>query len=495
MKRLLLIILGLVLLTWPRHSMQYLTIDKWSGGLSDGARTGVEGSFRYGKGLDYHTDPDGITALPAMTKDSGATVDGAVQWIVYDPINSPYPVYSYDNNGKIYKKASGSYSALRTVSNSAGEGMAIYGDYLYYTQNSQIGRYGALSGTPSFTDNWQTSLSAGQFKPCKAFANLLLVGHGRYVGTFDGSTWTAQKLTLPSGFYVRAIDVRGEYAVIAANNANSVTRATRGILFYWDGVSSSYNFFTEVTEGGINAIKASQDSVWVFAGNQGNLYLDTGRVTKVKRIPCGTLGKSIYLYPGAVADYGGMLLFGIGDTTTASGVYRGVYTFGQLNKNFPYSLNFAYPISTGRVLPTGDHFLGVNALAVVGNQIYAAYTDEDTDNGIDLLSTTNQQTSVTYESRVLGLTRQASVRRAKIFFKPLRSGESITLKYDDDQGGIWHDFDSAVSYTNDGAVTYKVLNEEFVASDMQFQITLAGTATSMPTVTKLVIEYEEEGMI
>lgn len=465
--------------------MNLLVIEDWIGGLADGDKKGLAGSFRYGKGLDFKSNPDAITAELALVKASSTNVTGMPKWIIYDGINNK--VYAYCDDGKIHSSAS-SWTSLRTVANSSGQGLEIYNDYLYYTQNAQIGRYGSLAGSPSFTDNWQTSLDGTtSWRPLKTFMNLLLCGNGRYLATYDGSTWTAQKLTFPPGWSVRDIDVRGEYAAIAVNNSADITKATRGLIFYWDGTSSTYNFFNEVMEGGgISSIQANQDSVWCFPGNAGNIYIDTGRVSKVKRIPFVGRGKTIYVYPGADANFRGNLTFGVagGTSTTA---YRGVYEFGQPSKDYPYALNFSYPISTGTVQGTG---VEIGAIHAVGPQIYVGWKDGST-YGIDLLSTSTVQTSVTYESRVLSLAKQGKFLWIKVFCEPLASGESITTKYKADKATSWTAFDAAMSYTADGAITYKLLNEELSATDFQFQLTLAGSAT-MPTVHKVIVAYDEE---
>jgi len=55
--------------------------------------------------------------------------------------------------GKIYRETSGgTWSSLQTTSNCAGEGLAIFDDYLYYALDKELGRYGKLSGTPAFDD-------------------------------------------------------------------------------------------------------------------------------------------------------------------------------------------------------------------------------------------------------------------------------------------------------------------------------------------------------
>jgi hypothetical protein len=288
------------------------------------------------------------------------------------------------------------------------------------------------------------------------------------------------------------LDIRGEYLAIAVNNSATMATTTRGIVFYWDGTSSTYNFFTETLEGGISAIQANQESMWMFSGSAGNIYIDNGRVTKVKRIPFITEGKTIYIYPGATANLAGQLVFGTAGGTSTT-VYRGVYEYGSSDKNYPASLNFGYPTSDGLVQGT-NKFVG--SVITVGPQIYVGWENNGASTrGIDLLSTSNLQTSVTYESRVLSLAREAGISRIKVIFEPLASGESITVKYKADRQSSWQSYGSAISFTADGAITTKTINKEFRATDFEFQLTLAGSTSDMPTAHKVIVEYDEEERI
>ena len=471
--------------------MATLVIDKFYGGLSDGDRLGIEGSFVFGQGLDYDTNPDAFTANLALAKNSGATVDQLVKWIEHDGAQND--TYFYGATGDLYKRASaGTWSVAKAVSNSKGQGLAVYADYLYYRQNTQIGRYGALSGAPTFTDNWKAAgdnvQTVDAFGAIKTFMNLICFANARYLATWDGATFDYDNVIFPPGWYVRDIGVMGDYLAIAVNNAEDISRATRGVLFFWDGTSSTYNFFSEVTEP-ISSIQANQDSVYIFAGGAGNIYLYNGRVTKIKNIPFMGQGKLAYVYPGADTNYRGQLHFGLagGDSATA---YREVYSYGKPNKNYPDTLNIEYPISTGTVQTTD---VDIGAVKAVGNALYVGWAD-DTADGVDKLGT-SLQTAVTYESRIFSLDSEGAFKRFKLFCEPLASGETITLKYKADQISSWTSI-GTLSHTSDGVISYKKFsrfNNEIRATDIQFQILLAGSST-MPTVTKLTADYDTPTM-
>jgi len=466
--------------------MSNLEISKFYGGWSLGSKSGQMGSCRYSVGLDYKSDPDFITANKALVKDSGTTVTDLVKWIV--PYNAL--VYSYGDTGKIYKNSAGTYTLLRTVANSKGQGMAVYGNYLYYRQNSQIGRM-KLSDD-SFTDNWQTSnvQTVSDFSPILPFMNFIAIANGRYLGKWDESTWTYNKLTFPTGYHIRDLGVMGEYLVMAVNDNETITQATRGFLFFWDGTSSTYNFFTEVLEGGgISSIQSNQEAVYVFAGGAGNIYRYTGATNKVKKIPFIGQASTVYIYPGAETNYKGLCLFGLagGTSTTA---YRGVYSYGQPEIGYPEGLNFEYPISAG---VTQGTTVDIGCVQSIGNDLYVSWKN-DTTYGIDKLSTTTNQLSATYESLIITTNNPNTISRAKLFFKPLASGEVITVKYKKDQSSSWTTIGTASYATDGGTVTTKLfgMGASFRCDDLEIQIILSGTST-MPSLSKIIFEYEQEG--
>lgn len=461
--------------------MPNLVIDKFFGGLSLGSKSGPEGSFRYGLGLNYKDDPDYITANKTFVKDSASIVVDLPKWIT----SSNALIYAIGDTGKFYKNSAGTYSVLRTVSSCTGQGLENYNSYVYYRQNAQIGRM-ALSGE-TFVDNWQTSnvQTVVDFAPLKTFLNLLLVANGRYLGTWDDATWTYNKLTFPVGFHVRDIGVMGEYAVIAVNDNEDITQAKRGFLFFWDGLSSTYNFFTEVLEGaGISSIQSNQESVYIFAGSSGNIYKYNGTTNKIKKIPFIGSGKTIYVYPGADTNFKGMCVFGLagGTSTTA---YRGIYSWGSPELGYPEGLNIENDISTSTIQGTG---VSIGAVKAIGSDLYVGWKDGST-YGMDKLSTSTNELSVTAESLVITTNYPVAVTREKLFFKTLASGEVITLQVKKDQGS-WETVGTA-SYATDGAVTTKLFAYGFTCDDFEIKVTLTGTST-MPSLSKVIFEYEED---
>lgn len=129
------------------------SFSRFIGGIADYTREGIADSYAHGRSIDVRTDPKKITLLPRTIKESGNTVIDLPKWGETVGVNS----YLYGDAGNFYKRDStGSYSLLRTVANSHGNGLAYFGedDYIYYTLDKVIGRYGPISGTPQFVDDW-----------------------------------------------------------------------------------------------------------------------------------------------------------------------------------------------------------------------------------------------------------------------------------------------------------------------------------------------------
>lgn len=130
---------------------------KFYGGISFAEKVSKY-SYGYGfsKNMDMSIDPSYITAKEGFAKVSGSEVTGLVTAMVD---GSPYDTnkYFYDLGGKIYRETSaGAWSTLRTVSGGNGSGLEVFDDYMYYTTPTTLGRYGKLSTTPAFNDDFLT---------------------------------------------------------------------------------------------------------------------------------------------------------------------------------------------------------------------------------------------------------------------------------------------------------------------------------------------------
>lgn len=127
---------------------------RWVNGISDFEKEGLADSYSKGRSIDHRSDPRSLTLLPKTIKESGTVIQGLPKCGEIVGTDT----YIYDNGGNIYKRTTaGSYSLLRTVSEAHGNGLSYFGedDYLYYTTDKVIGRYGLINaGTPQFVDDF-----------------------------------------------------------------------------------------------------------------------------------------------------------------------------------------------------------------------------------------------------------------------------------------------------------------------------------------------------
>src|SRR5688572_8192258 len=128
-----------------------------NGGISDFDNIPTPpNSVAHTRSVDVRTNLKRVTLLPRTIKESSTTVTGLIKWFTY--VSSSGDTYGYDENGTLYKRTSaGVTTLLRTVPNSHGNGLSYSreDDFLYYTSDKVVGRYGPLSSaTPQFVDDF-----------------------------------------------------------------------------------------------------------------------------------------------------------------------------------------------------------------------------------------------------------------------------------------------------------------------------------------------------
>lgn len=459
------------------------------GGIAVSKKIGQKGSFRFARHLDITSDPNDLTLQFTGTKDSASVVDGLVKWIV-DATPHNTKRYAYDDAGAIYEIDSGTWTKLQTTANSSGQGLAVHNDYLYYTQDTQVGRYGPLSGVPTFTDNWQTGLndtSTSGFAPIIVLNDRMIVGHGENVAVWDGAVWTASSLTLPGELKVRALTLADQYVVIGAWRGDAVTDSEDGYVYTFDGLSDTFNE-SFPTNGGLNAMHYYRNKLISIHGHQGYIYTDASPFNKIHQIPGVGKQQSLEVFPGAMTTWKELLLFGISNSSS-SDVVRGVYTYGQKSALFPEALNYAITISTGNSGST----VQIGAVKGIGNDLYIAWKDGVT-YGVDVLDeNSSYATSGTYESLLVDDGRPGEEKRMDavvVSHLPLAAGESIAIDYKKERASSWT---SGTTNSTDGDTETKLYLDASAQrfNEFEWRVTLGGDGTSTPTVTQQKPIYDD----
>ena len=413
--------------------------DRFYSGISEASKEGPKGSFAYGDRLDVKSDLTSVTALTKTTKDSGTVVTDLPKWIEHDPVNDK--TYAYGDDGNFYVESAGSWSALTAASTAAGQGLHIWNDYVYLRKTAALARYGPLSGSPTITQAWQTTSvqTENQHGPIVDFLGNLYFANGRFLGEWDGTTWTYNKLTLPIGWKIRTMAVLGEDLVMGGWQGTNIYDYEKGYLWFWNGTDTSVTSFLEVSEGAVDAMAVADNILYFIAGSVGNLYVYTGQVVKMRQIT-NLLATDDYMeiYPGAMTIHRGDLQIGVAGVTDSSDITQGVYSYGRPSKNYPRAMNIDHIISTGT---KGGTTLKIGSLCGVGpNEFYVGWEDTTAANGIDRVSGTSPYTtgiwhSLWFDNGDPYVEKETDV--IKFTFKPLAANESIDFYYRRDRASGW----------------------------------------------------------
>src|SRR3990167_4979598 len=81
--------------------IQYVSQNRFAGGISYGEKEGLKSSYLFGRSVDYRTDPHKLTILPRTNKVSGTVVTD----LILDATRyGSDAVYLYGDTGNIYKR-------------------------------------------------------------------------------------------------------------------------------------------------------------------------------------------------------------------------------------------------------------------------------------------------------------------------------------------------------------------------------------------------------
>ena len=87
---------------------EILLINKWYGGISEGEKVGIDGSFVASQGIDFRTQPDSITANKKMVAETEAAATDDITdlpiWIINDQTAiAGDTMWAYGNTGRLYR--------------------------------------------------------------------------------------------------------------------------------------------------------------------------------------------------------------------------------------------------------------------------------------------------------------------------------------------------------------------------------------------------------
>lgn len=298
----------------PKKIWKISRFDKGVGNVN------APGMFWWTQGLDFESSPPYMRVAAKMIKetDSAAVLTLAdIYWgTIFDSTN--WAINMLD--GKVFKFNYPSWTEVHDNVNAWG-GLGLFGDsqidnftekgFLYYASNGWAGRYQREIDT--WTDSWQSFAVSNNAELCpiSKFLKFICFGNQRYLAVWDtaASSWNATRITLPLGYKIKWLMPLTDYLVISAHH-----NAFGTALFFWDGVSGTYNRVLQLPNVRALAAAVDKNVLYVITGDGWiNLFNGVGLI-RLSRFPDIELDANyaslLNINPDAVKVFQGVILIG-----------------------------------------------------------------------------------------------------------------------------------------------------------------------------------------
>ncbi len=349
--------------------------------------------------------------------------------------------------------------------------------------------------------------------PMTTFQQFVCIGNEHYLSVWEplgepnpsNTSWLRHKLTFPPGYEVCGLAVFNEYLAIACEKTTTGTQTPQeGSIFFWDGLSTTYNYFTLVPEGSPYAIHQNKNILYYYAGGA---WYAMGSVasqpTKIRTMPFGensygNNNNTTKVYPYAATVRNGVQLMAWPSVSTNTNIEFGVYSWGQVDKNFPNSFGYSYLLSTGSKTYSASNNLTIGMVQNFGDDLLISWRDTTSGGyGVDVVNSSSPPALfATIETLIYDLGYVAKDKEGDYIestYLPLPDGVEIILKVSLNRGdwitsprysntNKWQDITGYAHLDIFGAGGNKGrFNEIQLAMD----IYCAETVTSSPTITSL----------
>lgn len=361
--------------------------------------------------------------------------------------------------------------------------------------------------------------------PMARFQQYEVFGNGNYLSVWEpisdpptNEEWLRHRLTFPSNLEVCGIAVLNEFLAIACERVpvpGNNPGASSGVIFWWDGLSDTYNYFTDIPEGSPYGLHQYENNVYYYAGGAQYAIAGANSVpVKIRTMPgtdteFSSANAPIVVYPYTASVRRGIHLLGWPSTTTNSNINYGVYSWGSVDKNYPASFGYNYTLSTGNQNYSSGNNLQIGMVKSFGDLLHISWRDDTAAGshyGIDVVSNlstpapTAKWESLIIDNGYAGKTKTANYVEA--YFPNLPSGATIQLKYKIDRAATWTYDDNIYSSTNtwqgnSNYATFDIAGSSstggiFYEIQVGFEITCDNTVTVPPLVAMVGFVFDDQ---
>lgn len=448
-----------------------LTVNNFSGGISDDPRENDVTKFQVAKHFDIFSNPSRLTPYRSLEADTndGSTADGMKQYLVKDFLyhSSSSKLFGLGKTAggltKIVYKADATTGNWTLPSTSEGNGavqngcLVEYKDILWGFQGTnQIFNWPiattTIANSASTTGVTLTSVAQGL-----VFNDYLYLPYNNKIWrATDATTFSDAYLTLPSNFKITSLTAWGKYIAIAVAPISTFNGTSKVLL--WDGTSTEIQEAIDWGEGELRVLETIEGYIVGVTDRYLNNATGAGRGSMIIQMYSGGVpqvvkevftqaltGKSI---PLQKAVKNNRLFWAAKIMTNSAGTTynEGIWSFGRKNVNYPFALNLD-------IIDENIDTDGIQAFGTAANYFFITHSG---DGSID--KTNDAATyafASTLETQILNfgdVDSDKTLLSLKVSCRKMASGEYIVARYRVDGATSWttigtFDTDDALSHT------------------------------------------------
>lgn len=328
------------------------------------------------------------------------------------------------------------------VTGETGESVALYQGNLYYAYNhsGSQGDIGKYDLNVTFTDAWGSTVPSGMSvltnNPHQMIVggnDTLYVANGRYVTSYDGTTFISQALDLPTTCVISSIAWMADRLWMAANRPSLTgSNKNNSSIFIWDATSNSWETEIKVM-GWVSALFVKNGVMFVF-------YQDISSTGGYKlAYVSGASVVDIANFSGSLPDYYNVTDYKDFIIWNSNG---SIFAFGAGDKDMPIRLfqlaDGGYSTVGGLACPFGTPIVASN----------------DGGSNYQLAKFSGYDVNSNWKSLMFDITaggKISNIEIVRINFEALATGARVDWKLLNNKGQtIYSDI---ISYTKLGAAT------------------------------------------
>lgn len=340
--------------------------------------------------------------------------------------------------------------------------------------------------------------------PIDRFLQYEVIGNGNYLSIWEPITdpptndeWQRHKLVFPMEYEACGVDHTNEYVVVALGKTSTTNSLTpqEGLIAFWDGSSSTYNYYLEISEGTPYGLHTYENVIYYFAGGVWyELASPTTLPQPIRMMPgadtefSGT-NSPIVVYPYAATTRRNVQLLGYPSKTTNTSVNFGVYSYGSLYGITAASFGYNYVLSTGSQNYSGGNNLRIGMVKNFGDILHVSWQDSlNGGYGVDSVTNASNPASTAIWQSLIADMGYAGKFKSGLFveaYYSLPAGATLQLGYSLDRGSFNNDT-NLYSTTNQwqGRVGYARfsigVNNLSIFHEVQGQITVQMNGATTP---------------